>query len=93
MNDVESLLEAQTVALLRRLGREQESRTRHIRDEARTQAADIVRRARAEARTRVHQAVVVDRPGHAIGLITIQDVLGELLGLAQQPPRATPAGR
>jgi putative hemolysin len=29
---------------------------------------------------RVHQAVVVDRPGHAIGLITIQDVLSELLG-------------
>jgi CBS domain containing-hemolysin-like protein len=29
---------------------------------------------------RVHQAVVVDRPGHAIGLITIQDVLTELLG-------------
>ena len=36
MNDVESLLEAQTTALLRRLGREQESRTRHIRDEAGT---------------------------------------------------------
>ena len=31
---------------------------------------------------RAHQAVVVDRPGHAVGLITIQDVLGELLGLA-----------
>jgi len=61
MNDVESLLEAQTVALLRRLGREQDSRTRHIRDEAETQAADIVRRARAEARTRVHQAVVDTR--------------------------------
>jgi vacuolar-type H+-ATPase subunit E/Vma4 len=61
MNDVESLLEAQTTALLRRLGREQESRTRHIRDEAATQAADIVRRARAEARTRVHQAVVDTR--------------------------------
>ena len=61
MDDVESLLEAQTVALLRRLAREQESRTRHIRDEAETQAADIVRRARAEARTRVHQAVVDTR--------------------------------
>ena len=61
MNDVESLLEAQTTALLRRLGREQESRTRHIRDEAGTQAADIVRRARVEARTRVHQAVVDTR--------------------------------
>jgi putative hemolysin len=32
---------------------------------------------------RVHQAVVVDRPGHAIGLITIQDVLSELLGAAR----------
>jgi putative hemolysin len=32
---------------------------------------------------RVHQAVVVDAPGHAIGLITIQDVLGELLGTAK----------
>ncbi len=29
---------------------------------------------------RVHQAIVVDTPGHAIGLITIQDVLSELLG-------------
>jgi CBS domain containing-hemolysin-like protein len=29
---------------------------------------------------RVHQGVVVDTPGHAIGLITIQDVLTELLG-------------
>ncbi len=29
---------------------------------------------------RVHQAVVVDTPGRAIGLITIQDVLNELLG-------------
>jgi vacuolar-type H+-ATPase subunit E/Vma4 len=61
MNDVESLLEAQTTALLRRLGREQESRTRRIRDEAGTQAADIVRRTRTEARTRVHQAVVDTR--------------------------------
>ena len=32
---------------------------------------------------RAHQAVVVDRPGHAIGLITIQDVLSELLGTAR----------
>ncbi len=61
MNDVESLLEAQTVALLRRLGREQESRTRHIRDETAAQSADIVRKARAEARTRVHQAVIDSR--------------------------------
>jgi vacuolar-type H+-ATPase subunit E/Vma4 len=68
MNDVESLLEAQTIALLRRLGREQESRTRHIRDEAATQAADIVRRARAEARTRVHQAVVDTRRDDELAL-------------------------
>jgi hypothetical protein len=68
MNDVESLLEAQTTALLRRLGREQESRTRHIRDEAATQAADIVRRARVEARTRVHQAVVDTRREDAMAL-------------------------
>ena len=32
---------------------------------------------------RAHQAVVVDAPGHAIGLLTIQDVLGELLGPAR----------
>ena len=32
---------------------------------------------------RVHQAVVVDRPGHAVGVITIQDLLGELLGAAR----------
>jgi hypothetical protein len=61
MNDVESLLEVQTTALLHRLGREQESRTRRLRDEAATQAADIVHRARGEARTRVHQAVVDSR--------------------------------
>ena len=61
MNDVESLLEAQTTALLRRLAREQESRTRRVRDEAATQAADIVHRARVEARMRVHQAVVDTR--------------------------------
>jgi CBS domain containing-hemolysin-like protein len=31
----------------------------------------------------VHQAVIVDRPGHAIGVITVQDVLSELLGTAR----------
>lgn len=56
-----TLLEAQTVALLRRLAREQESRTRRAQDEAAEQARDIVRRARSEARTRVHQAVVDTR--------------------------------
>ena len=36
---------------------------------------------------RAHQAVVVDASGRAVGLITIQDVLGELLG-----PQAVAAG-
>jgi hypothetical protein len=61
MNGVESLLEAQTTALLRRLAREQDSRIHRIRDEAALQAADIVRKARAEARARVHQAVLDTR--------------------------------
>jgi CBS domain containing-hemolysin-like protein len=37
---------------------------------------------------RVHQGVVVDTPGHAIGLVTIQDVLTELLGGAGRPGAA-----
>ena len=78
MNDVESLLEAQTTALLRRLGREQESRTRHIRDEAGTQAADIVRRARVEARTRVHQAVVDTRREDSDGRVNRPEYCAKL---------------
>jgi hypothetical protein len=58
---VETLLEAQTAALLRRLAREQDSRVRLIREEAAAQAADIVRKARAEARMRVHQAALDTR--------------------------------
>jgi hypothetical protein len=61
MSAVESVLEAQTTALLRRLAREQETRTRRIRDEAEAQAADLVRRARSEARSRVSQAVLETR--------------------------------
>jgi vacuolar-type H+-ATPase subunit E/Vma4 len=57
----ETVLEAQTVALLRRLAREQEMRTRRARDEADDQARDVVRRARGEARIRVHQAVLETR--------------------------------
>lgn len=58
MNATESLLEAQTLALLRRLAREQDARARRIADDAATQGADIVHKARIEARARVHQAVV-----------------------------------
>jgi hypothetical protein len=61
MSVVESLLEAQTTALLRRLAREQETRTRRLRDEAEAQARDILRRARSEARVRVRQAVAESR--------------------------------
>jgi hypothetical protein len=57
----ETVLEAQTVALLRRLAREQDMRTRRARDEADDQAREMVRRARGEARVRVHQAVLDTR--------------------------------
>lgn len=59
--NAETVLEAQTVALLRRLSREQEMRTRRARDEAAEQSREIVRRARAEARTRVHEAALETR--------------------------------
>lgn len=61
MNAADSLLEAQTLALLRRLAREQETRCQRLRDEAATQAAAITRSARAEARARVRAAVVTER--------------------------------
>jgi len=69
---VESVLEAQTTALLRRLAREQETRTRRIRDEAGAQAADVVRRARSEARSRVRQAVLETRRGDETTLDQLQ---------------------
>src|SRR5512134_602717 len=59
--NAETILDAQTLALLRRLSREQEMRTRRASDEAAEQARDIVRRARSEARVRVHQAVLETR--------------------------------
>ncbi len=40
---------------------------------------------------RAHSAVVINREGHALGLVTIQDLLGELLGLSRSP--ATPPDR
>lgn len=69
MNAAESLLEAQTLALLRRLAREQDARARRIADDAATQVADIVRKARAEARARVHQAVAETRREHERALV------------------------
>jgi vacuolar-type H+-ATPase subunit E/Vma4 len=59
--NAETVLEAQTVALLRRLSREQEMRTRRTRDEAAEQSREIVRRARGEARARVHEAALETR--------------------------------
>lgn len=59
--NAETVLDAQTLALLRRLGREQEMRTRRASDEAAAQAREIVQRARTEARARVHQAVLETR--------------------------------
>jgi hypothetical protein len=58
MNDVTSLLEAQATALLRRLSREQEMRTRRAGEDAELQVRDLLRRTRSEARARVHQAVL-----------------------------------
>jgi putative hemolysin len=39
---------------------------------------------------RAHQAVVVDEADKVVGLITIQDVLGELLGRTAPAPKAAP---
>jgi hypothetical protein len=61
MTDVTSLLDAQATALLRRLSREQETRTRRLRDDTELQVRDLLRRSRSEARTRVHQAVLEQR--------------------------------
>jgi hypothetical protein len=61
MNDVTSLLDAQATALLRRLSREQETRTRRLREDAELQVRELLRRSRSEARARVHQAVMERR--------------------------------
>lgn len=50
-------------------------------------AADRIIQVLRERRT--HQAIVVDASDRALGLVTIQDVLGEMLG----KPGASPAGR
>lgn len=67
MNTV-TVLDLQMQALLDRLDREQTARTRRARDEATTQARDIVRHARAEARARLHEAVQETRREHAVAL-------------------------
>lgn len=42
---------------------------------------------------RAHSAIVIDRDGHALGLVTIQDLLGQLLGLSRAPAPAAPVER
>lgn len=61
MSTATPMLDAQVTALLRRLTREQETRTRRLHDDAQAQANDILRRARSEARGRVSQAVAEAR--------------------------------
>ena len=61
MSTPQSIVQAQTEALLRRLAREQESRCRRTLDAAREQARSIVARAWEEARTRLRQAVDEER--------------------------------
>ena len=61
MNDVVSVLQTQTEALLRRVSREQESRELVIRKGAEDQSAAIVVRARQEARARLRQAIDEER--------------------------------
>jgi hypothetical protein len=61
MSTPESILQAQTDALLRRLAREQESRCRRTLDAAREQANSIVARAWEEARSRLRQAIDEER--------------------------------
>jgi hypothetical protein len=61
MSTPQSIVEAQTEALLRRLAREQESRCRRTLDAAHEQARAIVTRAWEEARARLRQAVDEER--------------------------------
>ncbi len=61
MSAPQNIVEAQTDALLRRVAREQETRTRHARESAEEQARAILERAWAEARARLRQAVLEER--------------------------------
>ena len=68
MSVPDSIVQAQMEALLRRVAREQEARSRSAHDAAGEQARAIVARAWQEARTRLRQAVEDERRGieHAI---------------------------
>ena len=68
MNEPDSIVQAQTEALLRRVAREQESQCRRARDAAEEQAHAIVTRAWEEARTRLRQAVKEEREGIERGM-------------------------
>ncbi len=61
MSMPDSIVQAQTEALLRRVAREQEMRCRRARDAAEDQARGIVKRAWEEARARLRQAVEEER--------------------------------
>jgi vacuolar-type H+-ATPase subunit H len=61
MSTPQSIVEAQTEALLRRLARERESRCRRTLDAAHEQARSIVARAWEEARMRLRQAIDEER--------------------------------
>lgn len=61
MSMPDSIVQAQTEALLRRVAREQEIRCRRARDAAEEQARGIVRRAWQEARARLKQAAEEER--------------------------------
>lgn len=63
MSAAQTVLDAQTEALLQRLAHEQESRCRRTLDDARDQAQSIVSRAYQDARARLRQAVAEERKG------------------------------
>ncbi|HSQ68810.1 MAG TPA: hypothetical protein VLM41_01900 [Steroidobacteraceae bacterium] len=63
MSAAQTVLDAQTEALLQRLAHEKESRCRRTLDDAREQAQSIVARAYQDARVRLRQAVAEERKG------------------------------
>ncbi len=63
MSAAQTVLDAQTGALLQRLAHEKESRCRTTLDDAREQAQSIVARAYQDVRARLRQAVAEERKG------------------------------